>query len=58
MGAQLESKEFQEFLIKHNIPTAAYDSFTAETENGCKFLETAQSHMYLKADGLALEKAY
>jgi phosphoribosylamine--glycine ligase len=30
LGAQLEgSKEFaKEFLVKHNIPTAAYDSFT------------------------------
>ena len=45
LGAQLEgSKEFaKEFLIKHNIPTAAYDSFTAETvEKGCDFLETLQ----------------
>jgi phosphoribosylamine--glycine ligase len=33
IGAQLEgSKEFaKEFLFRHNIPTAAYDSFTAET---------------------------
>jgi phosphoribosylamine--glycine ligase len=32
-GAQLEgSKEFaKEFLVKHKIPTAAYDSFTADT---------------------------
>ena len=32
-GAQLEgSKEFaKEFLIKHKIPTAAYDSFTKDT---------------------------
>ena len=40
IGAQLEgSKEFaKEFLVKHNIPTAAYDSFTAETvEKGCDF---------------------
>jgi phosphoribosylamine--glycine ligase len=59
MGAQLEgSKEFaKEFLIKHNIPTAAYDSFTAETvENGCKFLETLQPPYVLKADGLAAGK--
>jgi phosphoribosylamine--glycine ligase len=33
IGAQLEgSKEFaKEFLVKHKIPTAAYDSFTADT---------------------------
>jgi phosphoribosylamine--glycine ligase len=58
-GAQLEgSKEFaKEFLVKHNIPTAAYDSFTAETvENGCAFLETLQPPYVLKADGLAAGK--
>lgn len=59
VGAQLEgSKEFaKEFLIKHNIPTAAYDSFTAETvEKGCRFLETLQPPYVLKADGLAAGK--
>ncbi|MES2748524.1 MAG: phosphoribosylamine--glycine ligase [Bacteroidota bacterium] len=59
VGAQLEgSKEFaKEFLIKHNIPTAAYDSFTAETvEKGCAFLETLQPPYVLKADGLAAGK--
>lgn len=59
VGAQLEgSKEFaKEFLVKHNIPTAAYDSFTAETvEKGCEFLETLQSPYVLKADGLAAGK--
>ncbi|WP_338841657.1 phosphoribosylamine--glycine ligase [Flavobacterium ginsenosidimutans] len=59
VGAQLEgSKEFaKEFLMKHNIPTAAYDSFTAETvEEGCKFLETLQPPYVLKADGLAAGK--
>jgi len=59
MGAQLEgSKEFaKEFLIKHKIPTAAYDSFTKETvEKGCDFLETLQSPYVLKADGLAAGK--
>lgn len=59
LGATLEgSKEFaKEFLIKHKIPTAAYDSFTAETvEKGCKFLETLQSPYVLKADGLAAGK--
>ena len=59
VGAQLEgSKEFaKEFLVKHNIPTAAYDSFTKETvEKGCKFLETLQPPFVLKADGLAAGK--
>jgi phosphoribosylamine--glycine ligase len=59
LGAQLEgSKEFaKEFLIKHNIPTAAYDSFTKDTvEKGCEFLETLQPPYVLKADGLAAGK--
>lgn len=59
VGAQLEgSKEFaKKFLIKHNIPTAAYDSFTAETvEKGCAFLETLSPPYVLKADGLAAGK--
>lgn len=58
-GAQLEgSKEFaKEFLIRHSIPTAAYDSFTAETvEQGCRFLETLSPPYVLKADGLAAGK--
>ncbi|MGV9002523.1 phosphoribosylamine--glycine ligase [Flavobacterium sp.] len=59
LGAQLEgSKEFaKQFLVRHNIPTAAYDSFTAETvEKGCQFLETLQPPFVLKADGLAAGK--
>ncbi len=59
IGAQLEgSKEFaKQFLIKHNIPTAAYNSFTAKTvENGCDFLETLQPPYVLKANGLAAGK--
>ena len=59
IGAQLEgSKEFaKEFLVKHNIPTAAYDSFTKDTvEAGCNFLETLQAPYVLKADGLAAGK--
>ena len=58
-GAQLEgSKEFaKQFLVKNNIPTAAYDSFTSETvEQGCAFLETLQAPYVLKADGLAAGK--
>ena len=59
LGAQLEgSKEFaKEFMVKHQIPTAAYDSFTKETvEKGCRFLETLQPPYVLKADGLAAGK--
>jgi phosphoribosylamine--glycine ligase len=59
LGAQLEgSKEFaKQFLVRHNIPTAAYDSFTAETvEQGCDFLATLNPPYVLKADGLAAGK--
>ncbi len=58
-GAELEgSKEFaKEFLIRHNIPTAAYQSFTKETvEKGCDFLSTLKAPYVLKADGLAAGK--
>ncbi|KAB1066528.1 phosphoribosylamine--glycine ligase [Tamlana haliotis] len=58
-AAELEgSKEFaKEFLYRHNIPTAAYESFTAETvEKGYAFLETLQAPYVLKADGLAAGK--
>ena len=58
-AATLEgSKEFaKEFMKAHNIPTAQYDSFTAETvEAGCRFLETMKSPYVLKADGLAAGK--
>jgi phosphoribosylamine---glycine ligase len=58
-AAQLEgSKEFaKEFLFRHHIPTAAYESFTAETvENGYLFLETLNPPYVLKADGLAAGK--
>lgn len=59
IGAQLEgSKEFaKEFLVKNNIPTAKYESFTSETvENGYAFLETLSPPYVLKADGLAAGK--
>jgi phosphoribosylamine--glycine ligase len=58
-GAQLEgSKEFaKEFLVKNNIPTAGYASFTKETvEDGFLFLETLNPPYVLKADGLAAGK--
>ena len=58
-AAQLEgSKEFaKEFLFRHNIPTAAYQSFDVKTvEEGYKFLETLNPPYVLKADGLAAGK--
>jgi len=58
-AAQLEgSKEFaKEFMFRHNIPTAAYKSFTKENlEDGFKFLETLNEPYVLKADGLAAGK--
>lgn len=59
VAAELEgSKEFaKEFLYRHHIPTAAYESFTKETvEKGYQFLETLKPPYVLKADGLAAGK--
>ncbi|WP_428743523.1 phosphoribosylamine--glycine ligase [Tenacibaculum sp.] len=58
-GALLEgSKDFsKQFMEKHNIPTARYQSFTTETlAEGKKFLETLEAPYVLKADGLAAGK--
>ncbi|MDG5491120.1 phosphoribosylamine--glycine ligase [Psychroserpens sp. SPM9] len=58
-AAELEgSKEFaKEFLYRHQIPTAAYQSFDANTvEEGYLFLETLNPPYVLKADGLAAGK--
>jgi len=58
-AATLEgSKESaKEFLFRHNIPTAAYESFTKESvEKGYAFLETLNPPYVLKADGLAAGK--
>ncbi|MBO7506220.1 MAG: phosphoribosylamine--glycine ligase [Paludibacteraceae bacterium] len=58
-GAQLEgSKDFAKaFMVRHNIPTARYKSFTSETlDEGCKFLEQLEAPYVLKADGLAAGK--
>lgn len=58
-GALLEgSKErAKEFMSQHNIPTAAYASFTIESvEAGKQFLNTLKSPYVLKADGLAAGK--
>ena len=58
-GAALEgSKDFaKQFMVRHNIPTARYESFTADSlEDGYRFLETLQAPYVLKADGLAAGK--
>ena len=58
-AAELEgSKEFaKEFMMRHNIPTAAYKSFTRDNVvEGYKFLETLSPPYVLKADGLAAGK--
>lgn len=58
-AAELEgSKEFaKEFMYRHNIPTAAYQSFNATTvEAGYAFLGTLNPPYVLKADGLAAGK--
>jgi phosphoribosylamine---glycine ligase len=58
-GAQLEgSKDFSKgFMMRHNIPTAGYQSVTAETlEEGVAFLKTMKAPYVLKADGLAAGK--
>ena len=58
-GAVLEgSKEFaKEFMMRHNIPTAAYKSITADNlEEGLAFLETLEAPYVLKADGLCAGK--
>ncbi|TXD57130.1 phosphoribosylamine--glycine ligase [Polaribacter sp. IC066] len=58
-GALLEgSKDFsKQFMKKHGIPTARYQSFTKENlEEGYTFLETLEPPFVLKADGLAAGK--
>lgn len=58
-GARLEgSKDFaKEFMVRHNIPTAAYRTFTGEDSVGAKaFLKTLKPPYVLKADGLAAGK--
>ena len=58
-GALLEgSKErAKEFMAMHDIPTAAYESFSFESLGaGKKFLETLKPPYVLKADGLAAGK--
>ena len=59
LAATLEgSKEFaKEFMMRHNIPTAKYGSFTSENiEEGYQFLDQLSPPYVLKADGLAAGK--
>jgi len=58
-AAALEgSKDFaKQFLMRHSIPTAAYQAFTAKNlEMGYAFLDTLKPPYVLKADGLAAGK--
>ncbi|GDX52862.1 phosphoribosylamine--glycine ligase [Bacteroidota bacterium] len=58
-AAQLEgSKAFaKEFMLKHNIPTAAYQSFDVNSlEKGVEFIRALNTPVVLKADGLAAGK--
>lgn len=58
-AARLEgSKDFaKKFLVRHNIPTAAYATFTKENiKEGFEFLKTLTPPYVLKADGLAAGK--
>jgi len=58
-GAELEgSKDFaKQFMIRHGIPTGAYQTFTKDTlSEGKAFLRTLNPPYVLKADGLAAGK--
>ena len=58
-GAMLEgSKDYAKaFMQRHKIPTARYQTFTADTlAEGQAFLETLPAPYVLKADGLAAGK--
>ena len=58
-GAQLEgSKDFSKrFMARHNIPTAAYQTFTRENlDEGLAYLNAHALPIVLKADGLAAGK--
>ncbi len=56
-AAQLEgSKTFtKDFLARHHIPTAAYQSFT-EVAAACEYVEQQGTPIVIKADGLAAGK--
>ena len=58
-GAKLEgSKDFsKEFMVKHNIPTAKYQSFSSENlDKGLDYLQSISPPYVLKADGPAAGK--
>jgi phosphoribosylamine---glycine ligase len=58
-GAQLEgSKAFAKaFMMRHNIPTAAYKEFTLDNyQEGVEYLQHHSLPIVLKADGLAAGK--
>ncbi len=58
-AATLEgSKDFaKQFMVRHNIPTARYQSFSKETlTEASDFLDTLEAPYVLKADGLAAGK--
>ena len=59
LGASLEgSKKFaNEFMVRHDIPTARYLNVTADTyPEGVEYLESLEPPFVLKADGLAAGK--
>lgn len=58
-GASLEGSKqrAKEFMLQHNIPTAAYECFTVKSlDAGKAFLEKLKPPYVLKADGLAFGK--
>ena len=58
-AAMLEgSKEFaKEFMIRHNIPSAAYKAFSRNNlDEGIEFIDRSRPPFVLKADGLAAGK--
>ncbi|MCX6281757.1 MAG: phosphoribosylamine--glycine ligase [Bacteroidetes bacterium] len=58
-AARLEgSKDFaKQFMVRHGIPTAAYQTFDAERlEEGLNFISSLNPPYVLKADGLAAGK--
>lgn len=59
LGAQLEgSKAFaKQFMLRHNIPTAAYREFNEDTyAEGVAYLQQHSLPIVIKADGLAAGK--
>jgi phosphoribosylamine--glycine ligase len=59
LGAQLEgSKAFaKQFMLRHNIPTAAYREFSEDTyAEGVAYLQQHSLPIVIKADGLAAGK--